>query len=291
LDSRAGIERNVEALKRILVSLVAMAGFAATFTSPLWGGRSEASGGGNSQPDTPTPNPSPQGGGELRPTLPRHLHRAILRLLRPAESAARRLIIAMAMTATPEARETGHGATPLGNGDAITVPRWRGPVQQVEVRSKRHFRPTSPRQPDALPAPRRLSLPLLDPMTRPFRSAAPVRPTTLPRLWAPGMTAPRFPLPAPPAPHDPLDATRLRLRLDALGRALDDLPRQALRFARWQARQASLRERGRFRHPLRPGRPPGALPPGNRRHEHEVHAVLAHAHSLGWWALERRNTS
>jgi hypothetical protein len=105
------------------------------------------------------------------------------------------------------------------------------------------------------------------------------------------MTAPRFPLPAPPAPHDPLDATRLRLRLDALGRALDDLPGQTLRFARWRARQASMRERGRFRRPLRPGRPPGALPPGNRRREHEVHAVLAHAHSLCWWALERRDTS
>jgi hypothetical protein len=227
LDSRAGIERNVEALKRILVSLVALAGLGET-------------------------------------TLPRHLHRAILRLLRPAESAARRLIIAMAMTATPEARETGHGATPQarekgnpatprGNGDAITVPPWRGP-QQAQVRGKRHFRPTSPRRSDALPARRRLSLPLLDPMTRPFRSAAPVRPATLPRLWAPGMTGPRFQLPAPPASDDPLDATRLRLRLDALGRALDDLPRQALRFARWRARRLAAVAQGvvdtRFRRPL-----------------------------------------
>ena len=31
-------------------------------------------------------------------TLPRHLHRAVLRLLRPAEAAARRLVIALAHT-------------------------------------------------------------------------------------------------------------------------------------------------------------------------------------------------
>jgi len=161
----------------------------------------------------------------------------------------------------------------------------------VEVRGKRHFRPTSPRQPDALPAPRRLSLPLLDPMTRPFRSAAPVRPASVPRVWAPGMTAPRFQLPTPPAPDDPLDATRLRLRLDALGRALDDLPRQALRFARWQARRLAALAQGaidtRFRRPLRPGRPPGAA----KRRRHEIHDVLANSHSLCWWALERPDTS
>jgi hypothetical protein len=271
LDNRAGIERNVEALKRILVSLVALAGLGET-------------------------------------TLPRHLHRAILRLLRPAESAARRLIIALA--ATPQARETGHGAMPqareiadkatpsareMGNteareqGNGVAASAWRGPVRQAAGRRARQFQPRTPR-PAARPAVMRLSLPLADPLTHPF-GRVPVRQASVPRLWIYGSTQAGLPVPAPPAPHDPLDATRLRLRLDALGRALDDLPGQALRFARWRARQASMRERGRFRRPLRPGRPPGALPPGNRRREHEVHAVLAHAHSLGWWALERRDTS
>jgi hypothetical protein len=45
MDWNLAIERNREALKRILAALVAMAGGAA-FTSPLWGGRREASGGG-----------------------------------------------------------------------------------------------------------------------------------------------------------------------------------------------------------------------------------------------------
>jgi hypothetical protein len=61
MDRSAAIERNREALKRILLMLVGMA---------------EMAGGGT--------------------TLPRHLYRAILLLLRPAESAVRRLIIAAA---------------------------------------------------------------------------------------------------------------------------------------------------------------------------------------------------
>lgn len=83
MDWNAVVERNREALKRILAMLVAMAGLGAGTTtaspSPLWGGDR---GGG-----TPLP-----GGG----ALPRHLHRAILALLRPAEAAARRLIIVAA---------------------------------------------------------------------------------------------------------------------------------------------------------------------------------------------------
>jgi hypothetical protein len=239
MDGQAAIERNVEALKRILLSLVAMAGL----------GQS---------------------------TLPRHLHRAILRLLRPAEAAARRLIIALALAATPQARETGNFA----------VPPWRGPVQKIARRRKRHFAPKMPPQPAARPAVRRLALPLTDPLQRPLRRAA-ARPTSVPRLWTFDMMAPQLAVPArrPPALNDPLDATRLRLRLDALGRALSDLPRQALRFARWQARQRYWQERGaaRLRWPLRPGRPPGSC----RGPRHEVHAVLDHAHHLGWWALNQ----
>ncbi|MCV3242840.1 hypothetical protein [Mesorhizobium sp. ZC-5] len=75
MDWTAAIEKNREALKRILAALVAMAGLAGAdpgFPSPLRGGV--------------------RGGG----TLPRHLHRAVLRLLRPAEAATRRLIIVAA---------------------------------------------------------------------------------------------------------------------------------------------------------------------------------------------------
>jgi hypothetical protein len=61
MDWNAAIERHRDTLKCILAALVAMAGLA-----------------------------------DGRTTLPRHLHRAVMRLLRPAEAAARRLIIAQA---------------------------------------------------------------------------------------------------------------------------------------------------------------------------------------------------
>jgi len=70
MDGTAAISSNLEALKRILAGLVSMAGLG--------------------------PHPEVRAEGEPRRTLPRHLHRAILRLLRPAEAAARRLIIAAA---------------------------------------------------------------------------------------------------------------------------------------------------------------------------------------------------
>ena len=88
MDWNLAIEKNHWALKRIVAMLVATAGIA-SLTSPLAGedgsarrGEAEAL----AEPGEKAP----------APTLPRHLHRAILRLLRPAESAVRRLIIVMA---------------------------------------------------------------------------------------------------------------------------------------------------------------------------------------------------
>src|SRR5690606_23170764 len=75
-----------------------------------------------------------------------------------------------------------------------------------------------------------------------------------PRILFPGVAQP-YSLPPPPSPDDPIDATRLGYRLAALAAALDDLPGQARRFARWQAHKA--RGRSRRVSPLRPGRPPG----------------------------------
>src|SRR5688572_29543974 len=97
MDWNLAIERNREALKRILAALVAMAGGAA-FTSPLWEGRREASGGGCALATTPTRQsddrrPPHKGEVNFSATLPRYLHTAVLRLLRPAESAVRRLVI------------------------------------------------------------------------------------------------------------------------------------------------------------------------------------------------------
>ncbi len=108
MDWDLAIEKHREALARILAMLVAMAGLANSFTSPLWGFEARSSGrasgstvGREGRGDCEAigvPGNVRGGKAEVKPalTLPRHLHRLILRLLRPAESAARRLIIVMA---------------------------------------------------------------------------------------------------------------------------------------------------------------------------------------------------
>lgn len=293
MDWNAVVERNREALKRILAMLVAMAGLGAGTTtaspSPLWGGDR---GGG-----TPLP-----GGG----ALPRHLHRAILALLRPAEAAARRLIIVAARDLVLPPRPLRKPrpklrSTPIiirTHADAgMLVPRYLLPQA------------SAPR-----PAPRTLALPLCDQLPRwgsRHKSAA----RGVPRISIPGVTE-RVPVPPSPVPGDRIDATRLALRLGALGRALDDLPREARRFALWRARRdaaaAQIKQkldaagvqldpalygvgaqnrkgarRLRRLSPLRPGRPPGGL----RRSRHEVHEVLKDLHHFALQALERPDSS
>ncbi len=77
-----------------------------------------------------------------------------------------------------------------------------------------------------------------------------------------------------------VSATRLNRRLQALKPALDDLPRQAKRLARWRQRREA-RPDPKFKSPLRPGRPPGY----RRKPIHEVDDVLAECHWLAWEAM------
>src|SRR6478752_5922372 len=79
MDWQLAIEKNREALKRVLAMLVAMAGLSDFVT----GGNAVMAG---DHADRRA----------AQATLPRHLHRFVLRLLRPAEAAARRLIIVAA---------------------------------------------------------------------------------------------------------------------------------------------------------------------------------------------------
>ncbi|MCB1470125.1 MAG: hypothetical protein KDK08_23955, partial [Rhizobiaceae bacterium] len=88
MDWNAAIERHRTALKRVLATLAALAGLV---------DRQLAIGSRQSGPAQADGNSSDC----LLPTadcltLPRHLHRAVLRLLRPAEAAARRLVIVAA---------------------------------------------------------------------------------------------------------------------------------------------------------------------------------------------------
>jgi len=152
------------------------------------------------------------------------------------------------------------------------------------------------------------TLPLLDTLP-PWHPRRSVR-NSMPRISVPGYTQPS-PIPPPAAPGDPVDATRLALRLEALERALDDLPGHARRFARWRHRaaararyqDAAARARGKVSRtithvikpdarpvrcwPLRMGRPPG----WRRKGGHEVHEVLSRTTGLALYALEGRDTS
>lgn len=233
MDWNAAIENNREALKRVLAALVAMMAMA---------------------------------DGSAAKTLPRHLYRSVLRLLRPAESAVRRLIVIAA------------------RGIVVTLP----PVSTTP-----NIKADTPK-----PAIARYAFPLLDPLRTPFRRPPPSRPTAVPRIWALG-GGDRLPIPVrrQPLSDDLVNATRLGLRLQALGRVLENLPTQARRFARWRARLDDMdrRQSGprRFRRlwPLKPGLPPGAHRSSSGRSSHEIHGILRDLHGLAFWALEKPDTS
>jgi len=321
MDWNFAIERNRDALKRVLAALVAMAGLVgsdAKFPSSLWGRGATAAGRPRAMEmalGAPSARSHAEGqDGAGRPTLPRHLHRAVLRLLRPAEAAARRLVIMAArgvvVTLPPARARKPKPAPPIQRPGTVTG-IWMPPHLSREAdRTSRARR----RAPVFRP------LPLFDPLPR--TGFARRRPSGTPRLCLPGFSAPH---PVPPerpskgfphlGPDDAIDAARLALRLGAVGRALDDLPAHARRFARWRMRAArdaagaqdqnhdaagaqnqnrgttgasETQNPGRRERvwPLRPG-----LLSASRRAGHEVHEILRDAHSLAAQALEHPDSS
>lgn len=257
MDWAAAIGKNREALRRILASLVAMAGLG--------------------------PHPEARAEGEPRSTLPRDLHRAVLRLLRPAEAAARRLIVIAArglVVALPALKTKTVPPAPPAKpslailrslGIAIVLP----PGARIE----------SPR--DRTPR-KSLLFALADPPGRPFRPRRPMQ-AGVPRIWTPGGRE-RL---AVPSSDDPISAIRLHLRLAALAAALDDLPGHAERLARWRARRDRCLASGRFHRmsPLRPGPAYGRRRPHSRRGIHQVDEILRDTHYFAFCALESPDTS
>ena len=343
------IEWNRMALKRIVAELVDLAGLAHPPTSPLRGGRREASGGGRDLQNTPTrrpdirrpplkgeveaasraaPHPELRAEGEPRRTIPRLLWRTILQVLRPAEAAARRLIIAASrgiVVPVPRLRQ------PKPKPPTVAPPRnslvWNAHMagyMRARAESRDRARAglvhRSSKSAGGSPAGTGGCIPafsLFDPRRRlmlggPRRRTVP--PHAAPRICVPGYSEPR-PLPPPPSPNDPIDVARLVQRLTSLTAALDDLPGQALRFAKWRARRDAITAREkeaaasgtqaanhsprRFRRtwPLRLGRPYGGRllrydPDGPRRRNiREVDEILAHCHALAVYALEYPDTS
>ena len=231
MDWKLAIETNREALKRIVAMLVAMARLA-SLTSPLAGEDGSARRGEAEALAEPG-----EGCFSQAPTLPRHLHRAVLRLLRPAEAAARRLVIAAArglVVPPPSPRKLKpKPMEPLLRRFGIAVMMSPADLARAAADAKRTAaRRAAARQ--RILSLSKGSLPLFDPLRRPFRRRRYVPTHAAPRIVVPGVTQ-LFSLPQPPSPDDPIDAARLGLRLAALAAALDDLPGHARRFARWKA--------------------------------------------------------
>jgi hypothetical protein len=198
------------------------------------------------------------GSATLQRMTPR-LHRAALRVLRPAESAVRRLIV---MAAVGIAIQPAPPSRPMPN----------------KLPGK-----------DRRPSAGRVSFQLYDPrksfVVRRRRACFRVGILTHdPRIAA--MRPP--PQSAPPIFDDGLiNPASLSRRLNALKAALEDVPRQAKRLVRWRAsRERQQAIRPTFIWPLRPG-----LPPGYRRKPvREVDYVLHECHGLAFHAINL-NTS
>jgi hypothetical protein len=192
--------------------------------------------------------------------IPRALHRAVLRLLRPAESAVRRLIVVAARgvvvkPVAPRPKPSG-SITGRGKKFGLSFPLFDTRKSFPELRTKRVKR--------VVP---RFYLSGYDP-----RVAA---------IFAARQRA-ATPPPPPPAPPDGLmDAARLARRLQALKSALEDLPRQAKRLARWRLKRANISHL-KMRYPMRPGRAPGY----RRKKTHEIDDILSECHYFAWEALK-----
>ncbi len=194
----------------------------------------------------------------LASALPRPIYDAVLLVLLPAESAVRRLIIIAARGLVLKPR--GARCAPVG-----LIPRGS------EARISAFL--------------------LIDPLKR-FAVAAPQFSTfSMPHISLGGFHNPLFAPQSAPSQEERADGMRLCRRLFALRCALNDLPKQARRLARWNARRDLQRSQIPFRprrlSPFRPGRPPGF----RKTPIHEVDHILRECHGLARDAFALQNTS
>ena len=191
-------------------------------------------------------------GGGVVSVLPRSVRTEIFSVLRPAESALRRLVLVVKevlaiQAGVAAARGAGTGPVGASSGAGVRVPS----IALFDRRKCFDFKGHPP-------------------VTR-----------GNPRVWMPGMEYPVFEPKTVPLPDDPVSAERLCRRLQALQRALGDLPKQARRLARWQAKREHA-VAGTYIRPMRPGRPPGF----RKRQTHPVDAVLSNCHEMALYLLE-----
>lgn len=86
-------------------------------------------------------------------------------------------------------------------------------------------------------------------------------------------------------PKTSVNTDNISRRLTTLKLALETIPRQALRLVRWQAKREAMTSL-KFTSPLRPGRPPGY----RAKPKLEIDFILKECHALAW-DVKYRNTS
>jgi hypothetical protein len=194
--------------------------------------------------------------------LPRSTFSMVMLVLRPAESAVRRLILIAAhnLTLNPRALRDFVILGPRPEDPVGTMPDGIIPARAFKLFDPlKHFDPES----------------FWDVQTN----------------WESGygLTASVNPSHDTALDHQPIDAQHIGQRLNALFRALDNLPFQARRLVRWQfKRDAMLKAHRPTRmSPMRPGLPPG----WRERKIHEIDDVLRECHGLAHDRLNEPNTS
>lgn len=194
--------------------------------------------------------------GSVRARLPRRLYRHALRMLRPAEFAVRRLVViaARGLVVKPSLPRPKPAEQPSRSGVRNSPFRLFDPKRRI-VRIVR-----------------RIAVPRGGPGLYVFgydpRVAA---------LWR----AARAGTAAGSLSDSGVDTTRLCRRLDAMRTALDDIPRQARRLARWRQRQQTTPQ-AKFASPLRWGHPLGF----RRRPVLEVDRILVECHDYACAAMK-----
>jgi hypothetical protein len=188
--------------------------------------------------------------------LSRPVYRAVLGVLRPAEAAVRRLIVVAArgMVVKPSpSRPAPAGFAISGRGQGRLSFQLFDPLRHVE---RVHDHPAR----NSGPQPRIRFIDLaFDHRSPLFRRPEP---------------GPAVRESASGEEDDTVNARPLCRRLAAIKRALEDLPRQARRFAHWRARPIAARRPQRAT-PLRRG-----PPPGRRKPAHAVDGILTECHWL-----------
>ncbi len=194
-------------------------------------------------------------GGSLR--LSRVVYQMLQRILYPAESAVRRLIVIAARgLVMPDAP-----SRPMPQG--LVIARGAGVRVSFQLFDQRKQFGDPDEGPTAMSGPRIRMIDALSPR----------------ELFLTKFVKPRD------ERCSEAETICISQRLTLLVRALEQLPREAKRMARWLKRRASM-ESTAFVFPLRPGPPPGH----KQRPNEDIDTVLRECHALAWMAL-RPDTS